>query len=120
MTDIISILHDVIGVLDSVILMKSPIKELATEGKAFLEAFKSGDVEKAKVEFSKLHESIEKMEDVFKDQTLEAVMDLYKQISHIMHLHIGEGEKKLCEYEKVLNLNTAKKILAKFETHTEE
>ncbi len=116
MTDTIDIFNDIIKILDSIVVMEGTIKQAAVDGKKFIEDFKSGNIEQTQAACDALSKSLGALETVFKDHTLGPAMDLYQQIKQLLHIHIGQGEQRLLEFEKSINLGAAKKLLA----HQEE
>ena len=50
------------------------------------------------------------------ENAIAPVKDLCKKICQLLHLHIGEGEKKMTELEGALNIKGAKELIAKHES----
>ena len=120
MKDVIDIFNDIVKIGEAVVASEKEVAGAVNASKVFLDDFKSGNVEKAQEDCEKLGESLEGIGLNFKTTALEPLMDIYKKIKNVMHLHIGNSEKQLLAFEQQSCLKNARYILQKMEGKVEQ
>ncbi len=111
MTATLDIFNDIVKILNSLVLMETSLSKAVSDSKEFITFFKDGKLEEAKAKMDSFSKDLGEFEKLFKDNTLEPAMDLYKQIKQLLHLHVANVENQVGELKKASSLSLMQNLL---------
>ena len=77
-----NLFQDIINILEAIMGMEQSVQTAISQGKKFVQDFKSGNVKDAEADADAFLDTLDQMGKKFDAQSMDAIMDIYQKLKH--------------------------------------